>query len=498
MVRVWDIDTETYSQNFVVSEYNKKQFGEINTSFDLINRMLDLFPESFYKDPNLRWLDPCCGCGYFTIVLFHRLFKGLQTVIPSPEKRKKHIIQDMIYMIEINKENYTVLKELFGKDSNIINFDFLSTTKKQLADLWGIFGNSNSKNGFHAIIGNPPYNSMGSIKVPTNKKDKKTGDGKTVWRDFVKTAISFLCDNTNNPGYLNFIIPSIWMKPDKERMYHFLTQYKIEKMHCFTNTETNRMFHGEAQTPTCYFLLQNTMYGESEQGEITELGKEKHITLYDKQYEKYVDYKLLPEFPIPVFGASIIRKLIPYVETYGHIEAIKTNEPSRKAILSADKTELCPFPNIVSAVLKQQEPVKIDFKLVYSDKQLRYSGMPKLILAHKMYGFPVLDWEGKYGIGKRDNYVIIDKSKEDLSKIRDFLSTYFALYVFESTRYRMKYLEKYAFQFLPDITKIGDFPDTINDKTIANTLVSQNWKRNLLTDYTENGILEVNDNNFHR
>ena len=461
MVRVWDIDTKTYKQNFVVSEYNKKQFGEINTSFDLINRMLDLFPESFYKDPSLRWLDPCCGCGYFTIVLYHRLFKGLELVIPSPEKRKQHIIRKMIYMIEINKENYTVLKELFGDDSNIVNLDFLSITKKQLTNLWGIFGKDEADNGFHVIIGNPPYNSMGSIKVPTNKTDKKTGDGKTVWRDFVNTAVSLLCNSPVNPGYLNFIVPSIWMKPDKERMYHFLTQYKIEKIHCFTNTETNRMFHGEAQTPTCYFLLQNIAWGEGQ------LGEEKNITIYDKQCEKYVNYKLLPEFPIPVFGASIIRKLIPYVEKYGHIEAIKTNEPSKKAILSLERTEQCAFPNIVSAVLKQQEPVKIDFKIVYSDKQLRYAGIPKMILAHKMYGFPVLDWEGKYGIGKRDNYVIIDKSKEDLLKIRNFLSTYFALYVFESTRYRMKYLEKYAFQFLPDITKIGDFPEKIDDKTIA-------------------------------
>ena len=31
----------------------------------------------------------------------------------------------------------------------------------------------------------------------------------------------------------------------------------------------------------------------------------------------------------------------------------------------------------------------------------------------------------------------------------------------------MKYLEKYAFQFLPDITKIQDFPDEINDTTIS-------------------------------
>ena len=32
----------------------------------------------------------------------------------------------------------------------------------------------------------------------------------------------------------------------------------------------------------------------------------------------------------------------------------------------------------------------------------------------------------------------------------------------------MKYLEKYAFQFLPNILKLKDFPEKINDDTIAN------------------------------
>ena len=39
--------------------------------------------------------------------------------------------------------------------------------------------------------------------------------------------------------------------------------------------------------------------------------------------------------------------------------------------------------------------------------------------------------------------------------------------MFEATRYRMKYLEKYIFNMIPDITVIPDFPSDINDKTIA-------------------------------
>ena len=32
----------------------------------------------------------------------------------------------------------------------------------------------------------------------------------------------------------------------------------------------------------------------------------------------------------------------------------------------------------------------------------------------------------------------------------------------------MKYLEKYVFELIPNITKISDFPKIINDNTIAN------------------------------
>jgi hypothetical protein len=31
----------------------------------------------------------------------------------------------------------------------------------------------------------------------------------------------------------------------------------------------------------------------------------------------------------------------------------------------------------------------------------------------------------------------------------------------------MKYLEKYAFEFIPDITQISDFPKIITDETVS-------------------------------
>ena len=87
-------------------------------------------------------------------------------------------------------------------------------------------------------------------------------------------------------------------------------------------------------------------------------------------------------------------------------------------------------------------------------------------MAHKMYGFPYYDIVG-YGISNRDNYIIEKYSPKELLIIKEFLTTKLAFVVFESTRYRMKYLERYAFEFIPDITKLQDFPKSITDKTIA-------------------------------
>ena len=61
-------------------------------------------------------------------------------------------------------------------------------------------------------------------------------------------------------------------------------------------------------------------------------------------------------------------------------------------------------------------------------------------------------------VNNRDNYIIIKENYTDLVKLQKFLSTKTALYLFEATRYRMKYLERYAFQLIPDITRLIDFP----------------------------------------
>jgi hypothetical protein len=433
---------------------NKELYGEVHTPFHFVNRVLSIIPEKVFENPSLKWLDPGSGTGNFSIVLYFKLVEGLKETIPDLDMRKNHIIKNMIYMAELRPENTVILKDLFGDNANIYEGDFLGYNSQNSQ----ISQNSQNPLYFDVIIGNPPFNNNGLKKVPTNNTSSKKQDGNTIWMPFVIKSISLLTPET---GILCMFIPSIWLKPDKGMMYDYLIKYDITSLNCISNTETNKIFRGNAQTPSCYFLLR-----KRETNNI--------ITIFDNNKKKYIDYYLNYGKPIPVFGQEIIKKLQKYciIKNSNNeyinnaIYVYKTNVPPIKTVYSPIKTEECKYPNISTCKFKSKTTIP-ELIINYSNNALQFSNLPKLILAHKMYGFPYLDKTGQYGISSRDNYVILKEKMEDLVILQKFLSTNTALYLFEATRYRMKYLERYAFQLIPDITRFDDFPKEINDDTIA-------------------------------
>ena len=425
---------------------NKELYGEVFTPFSLIKEMLNLIPEKVYETPDLTWLDPGAGSGNFSIFLYFKLLEALIIKIPNLEERKTHIIENMIYMVELRPENIAILKNLFGEKANIYEGDYISYNHNP-------YTNDPTSPVFDVIIGNPPFNCNGQKKVPTNTINAKKQDGSTIWSAFIIKSVSLLKQNT---GILCVFIPSIWLKPDKARMYNFLIQYDIKWLNCMSNTETNKIFKGNAQTPSCFFLLTKTLSNNK-------------ISIRDTDRDEYIDYHLKPNIPIPVFGVSVINKLQKYCEN-NTIPVIKTNMPPNSTVLSIIKTEECQYANITTCILensKESNSKEPQLIINYSNKPLVYYNQTKLVLAHKMYGYPYLDISGEYGISNRDNYVIIREKMEDLIKLHTFLSTKTARYIFKATRYRMAYLEKYAFELIPDITFLPDFPEEINDDTIA-------------------------------
>ena len=106
-----------------------------------------------------------------------------------------------------------------------------------------------------------------------------------------------------------------------------------------------------------------------------------------------------------------------------------------------------------------------------------------------MYGFPFFDDTGKFGISNRDNYIIIGKSRGEMHMIRDYLSTRFARYLFEATRYRMKYLEKNIFELLPDITKFYRKNKLINDNELFNLFNLEPIERKVILEFHKKDYL---------
>ena len=432
-----------------ISKEDKNNYGIVYTPNSLVDKILDLIPLEHYKNPTLKWLDIGAGNGAFSLNLYNRLMNNLSRAIPNNETRKAHILENMLYMCEIYIPHINKLETLFSHKTNIIKTDFLSLNANEVL---------NNNQRFNIIIGNPPYNINGALKTPTNNSLKKTDDGKQVYVEFVKKSLALLETN----GHLALIIPALWMKPDKAGLYNILVNnnFTINFLHCLSTNETQKEFLYQAQTPTCFFY-----------GTYGKVPPKNSIPIYDKIHKTYIDYKLLFNYPIPTHGIAIINKLLYYVEQVGYLKVYKSNSPPKKSLFGESDTNN--ILNIKTTNLSNKTPQLIKN---YSNILQHYANIPKLILAHKMYGFPYLDSSGNYGISSRDNYILTinDYSLEELKQIQAFLSTKFALFIFSTTNYRMRYLEKYAFLFLPNITKITNFPNLLNlnqqqrDKLIIN------------------------------
>jgi hypothetical protein len=180
-------------ENLKIDPDKKDKFGEVSTPEALIHQMLDKLPKKIWHDPNQKWLDPACGIGSFHMVVYQKLFLTLEEWEPNPKKRHNHIIENMLFMYELNPKNVERAKTFFGENANIMNGDFLESNDEPHFSKYDI------------IVGNPPFND-------SQEAAGKKGGGDSLWTDFVLKSLPLL----NPKGYLLFVHPSSWRKPESE------------------------------------------------------------------------------------------------------------------------------------------------------------------------------------------------------------------------------------------------------------------------------------------
>ena len=111
----------------------RKTNDEVFTPPHLIEDMLDKLSPDVWSNPHKTWLDPCAGLGNFSVIILERLMKGLSPWEPNEELRKKHILEKMLYHVEMNPESATKLQRVLNPEGkyklNIKCQDFLTLNR---------------------------------------------------------------------------------------------------------------------------------------------------------------------------------------------------------------------------------------------------------------------------------------------------------------------------------------------------------------------------------
>lgn len=114
----------TENEKDIRSRKNVRDKGEVFTPFAIVEKMLDLIPESAWKDPEYVFLEPTCGNGQFLVkILEKRLSHGIPlevavNTIIAMDISEENIIESYQRLFEIcarelQKQNLT--KEQYKK-----------------------------------------------------------------------------------------------------------------------------------------------------------------------------------------------------------------------------------------------------------------------------------------------------------------------------------------------------------------------------------------------
>lgn len=351
-------------QYLSVREDEKNKYGEVFTPISLIEEMLEKLPKNVWKNPDLKWLDPANGIGNFPMVAYTKLMEGLKEWEPSDALRSKHIIKNMLYMVEINPKNVRISKKIFGPHANISCANFLEQTDKWVRDFNGV-------NIFDIVIGNPPFQ-----PDKTEQETRAAGKGvQTLWDKFIKQSLELLVPH----GYLCFITPSSWRKPD-HALYSLMTrENQLLYLHIYGKKDGQKLFNVK-QRIDLYIIQKRESHKSSEI--IDEMGDSIEVNASEWPF-------------LPNYAFNNIKKIITREETGIHVmydtfyhSSIKMNKTKR------EKTSQFKYPVVH---LINQEGLSI----IYADDNTKgHFKEPKVLLNANEKQYPVNDFDGKYGMSQ--------------------------------------------------------------------------------------------------
>ena len=380
-----------------VGKVEKKKFGEVMTPLELVKEMLSTLPEEVWSDPNLKWLDPANGTGPFPLMVIYKLMIGLKDWEPDDEKRYKHIVENMIYVCELQPKNmflYMCAVDPFDKyNLNIYTGSFLEAGfDNHMREVWGV-------DKFEVVVGNPPFNS------PINILTSQGTTGNFIWDKFVLKSIK----NLNESGYLNFVHPPGWRKPPFENsktleVWKTMSTLQILYLQMHSVSDGLRIFG--AGTKFDFYVLKNI-----------EIFTETIV----KSEDGIVQSLDLREWPfIPNKKLKYIKKILKTdAEDCCPIIYNRTNYGADKSHISRKKSEIYKYP-VVHATNKS------GIRFVYSNTCDRgHYGTSKVIFGDSGINDVLIDINGEYAMSQHAMAIPVDNHDQALNIKRALLSQSF-------------------------------------------------------------------------
>jgi SAM-dependent methyltransferase len=363
----------------VPTESERENYAEISTPYALRQDMLNQMPSEFWTCPKLVF-EPCCGKGGFLLDIVDRFMEGLKYRIPDKEERYKTIVEKCLYFADISPLNIYTCKLLLDPENRYdLRYHEGDTLELDIQKKWGLIG-------FDAVIGNPPFNQ-------SQKYDDKKGGGDSLWNKFVFMAIQYL--NTN--GFLLFVHPSGWRKPESARsknknMFEMMTkQNQLVYLEIHDSKDGKSVFN--AGTRYDWYLLQKTP-------------KYKHtIVIGEDKIQYSIDLSKWPF--LPNSNLESIKNLLKTEEDQPcEIMYSASQYETRKKWISKTKTNQFKYP-IVHAIPKS------GVRWLYSSRNDNgHFGIPKIIFGDNGLNDVVIDLHGEYGMSQHAMAIPIANSNE--------------------------------------------------------------------------------------
>jgi len=232
----------TFLKDYVLlADVEKKKFGEVMTPLTLVKEMLATLPEEVWSNPELKWLDPANGTGPYPILVIYKLMNGLKDWESDEEKRYKHIIENMIYVCELQPKNMFLymfaIDPLNNYSLKVYNGSFLeSQYDVYMKKSWHV-------ERFDVTIGNPPYNTDANGDFQTTDLYDK-----------------FVINSMKISEYILMITPARWMnKNDKLDFRKDIVKFGIKKL--IFDKNINFFENTNISGGITYFLLKNGFTG---------------------------------------------------------------------------------------------------------------------------------------------------------------------------------------------------------------------------------------------